>query len=400
MSRELDSTPDLVDDLPPLPQRGPLAQIFASPLSQVVIISLICFCTPGIFNANSGMGGGGQLDPKAANDANIALYCTFAVFGVLAGGIGSLTLAYATEGAKGRYFGIFWVLFNLGGVLGAAVELGISWDSTSNSVSNSVYIALLAIAACGAFLPALLANPATVVRTDGSRVIPPVHPTWRKEVRGMWDLIKTEKILVALLPLFFSSNFTYTYEQSTYNGHLFTLRTRALNSLLFWLFQMVGAAIFGVLIDLKRFSRVARAWSSLVFLVALHMAVWGASCHVQRGFHRDDNFVRIDLKEGRYAGYGALYVFQGILDATGSWAPSPPSPLSSLASSVSTRASSLELAATWTVGVAGLIFAIPVVAIRLRKGSEEEIEAAAEVHKHDEVSLASGEKKEEDALAA
>lgn len=49
----------------------------------------------------------------------------------------------------------------------------------------------------------------------------------------MWDLIKTEKILVALLPLFFSSNFTYTYEQSTYNGHLFTLRTRALNSLLF-----------------------------------------------------------------------------------------------------------------------------------------------------------------------
>lgn len=73
---------------------------------------------------------------------------------------GSLTLAYATEGAKGRYFGIFWVLFNLGGVLGAAVELGISWDSTSNSVSNSVYIALLAIAACGAFLPALLVRVA------------------------------------------------------------------------------------------------------------------------------------------------------------------------------------------------------------------------------------------------
>lgn len=126
------------------------------------------------------------------------------------------------------------------------------------------------------------ANPATIVRTDGTRVVPPVHPTWRKEVEGMWHLIKTEKILIGLLPLFFSSNFTYTYEQSTYNGHLFTLRTRALNSLLFWLFQMVGAAIFGVLVDLKRFSRVRRAWGSLVFLLALHMAVWGASYHVQR----------------------------------------------------------------------------------------------------------------------
>lgn len=71
---------------------------------------------------------------------------------------GSLTLAYASEGSKGRYFGIFWVLFNLGGVLGAAVELGISWDSTTNSVSNSVYIALLCIAACGTFLPALLVS--------------------------------------------------------------------------------------------------------------------------------------------------------------------------------------------------------------------------------------------------
>lgn len=84
---------------------------------------------------------------------------------------------------------------------------------------------------------------------------------------------------------------------------------------------MVGAGIFGVLIDLKRFSRVARAWSSFAFLLALHMAVWGATYHVQKGFHRDDEFVRIDLDEGRYAGYGALYVFQGILDAvTQNWA--------------------------------------------------------------------------------
>ncbi|KAF5947445.1 hypothetical protein HYC85_013402 [Camellia sinensis] len=33
------------------------------------------------------MGGGGQVDPTAANNANTALYTTFAVFGILGGGI-------------------------------------------------------------------------------------------------------------------------------------------------------------------------------------------------------------------------------------------------------------------------------------------------------------------------
>lgn len=40
-----------------------------------------------MFNALSGMGGGGQVDKTAANNANTALYTTFAVFGILGGGI-------------------------------------------------------------------------------------------------------------------------------------------------------------------------------------------------------------------------------------------------------------------------------------------------------------------------
>ncbi|BGP58044.1 hypothetical protein JCM8202_001717 [Rhodotorula sphaerocarpa] len=480
MATELHAAPELVSELPPLPQRRKAAQKLASPLVQVVIISLICFCSPGVFNALSGMGGGGQLDPTAANNANIALYCTFAVFGVAAGGIvnrigyrlsfalgaagytlyigsllsyningngafviasgailglcaallwtsqGSLTLAYAAPALKGRYFGVFWALFNLGGVIGAAVELGLTWDSTTNTVGNPVYIALLAIAACGSFLPLLLANPATIVRSDGSRVVPPVHPTWRKELIGMWELLKSEKLLIALAPLAASSNWTYTYEQSTYNGHLFTLRTRALNSLLFWLFQMVGAGIFGVLIDLKRFSRVARAWSSFAFLLALHMAVWGATYHVQKGFHRDDEFVRIDLDEGRYAGYGALYVFQGILDAvTQNWAywlmgaiTSNPAQLARLvgfykgiqsagaagAFAMDSGGTSYmhELAATWVVAVAGLVCAVPVLAFRLKKGTEEEqaVEAETGAGKHETASLSSAEEKKADEAAA
>ncbi len=60
---------------------------YNSPLVQVGLIGLVCFCCPGMFNALSGMGGGGQVDPTASNNASTALYTTFAVFGILGGGI-------------------------------------------------------------------------------------------------------------------------------------------------------------------------------------------------------------------------------------------------------------------------------------------------------------------------
>ena len=53
----------------------------ASPLVQLIIVAFVCFLCPGMFNALSGMGGGGQVDAHAADNANVALYSTFAVVG-------------------------------------------------------------------------------------------------------------------------------------------------------------------------------------------------------------------------------------------------------------------------------------------------------------------------------
>lgn len=60
---------------------------YNSPLVQVILIGVICFCCPGMFNALSGMGGGGQVDHTASNNSLTALYTTFAIFGILGGGI-------------------------------------------------------------------------------------------------------------------------------------------------------------------------------------------------------------------------------------------------------------------------------------------------------------------------
>jgi MFS family permease len=44
---------------------------------------------------------------------------------------GSMMLSYPTEQQKGRFIGIFWSIFNLGGVIGAAVAAGLNWNATA-----------------------------------------------------------------------------------------------------------------------------------------------------------------------------------------------------------------------------------------------------------------------------
>lgn len=43
---------------------------------------------------------------------------------------GSLMLAYPTEDNKGKFISIFWSIFNLGGVVGAAISLGENYNSS------------------------------------------------------------------------------------------------------------------------------------------------------------------------------------------------------------------------------------------------------------------------------
>jgi hypothetical protein len=150
---------------------------FASPETQLILVSFVCFLCPGMYNAVSGLGGGGQVNPTDVNNSNTALYSTFAVVGFFAGSIanriglrltlslggfgyflyvaallsyninqnagflifagallgvcagllwcaqGAVMMSYPREHEKGKYIAIFWVIFNLGGVIGSLVSL-------------------------------------------------------------------------------------------------------------------------------------------------------------------------------------------------------------------------------------------------------------------------------------
>lgn len=150
---------------------------YASPEFQLVFVALVCFLCPGMFNAVNGLGAGGLVDPYDINRANIAVYATFSVVGFFAGSIantiglrltlglggigycvyvaailcynhtanagflifsgvllgtsagllwcaqGTVMMAYPTEGQKGRFISWFWMIFNLGAVIGALIPV-------------------------------------------------------------------------------------------------------------------------------------------------------------------------------------------------------------------------------------------------------------------------------------
>lgn len=65
-----------------------------------------------------------------------------AVLGICAGLLwtaqGSLMMSYPTESEKGMSIGIFWSIFNLGGVVGAAVSFAENFHSKENSGMSTI----------------------------------------------------------------------------------------------------------------------------------------------------------------------------------------------------------------------------------------------------------------------
>jgi Ion channel regulatory protein UNC-93 len=179
----------------------------------------------------SGVGGGGQLDATVQDNASVALYSTFASIAFFAGTVnnylgtpttlalggigyplytasfisynhnqnsgfviasgailgvcasflwtaqGTVMMSYPTEKQKGLYIGIFWAIFNLGGVIGSAIPIGQNWHSTQGSVNDGTYVAFFVLMVAGFVLAFFLAAPHKIIRSDLTRVEPIRHPS-------------------------------------------------------------------------------------------------------------------------------------------------------------------------------------------------------------------------------
>ncbi|KAF2867574.1 major facilitator superfamily domain-containing protein [Massariosphaeria phaeospora] len=347
---------------------------YASPPVQLVIVSFVCFMCPGMFNALNGMGGGGQLDPSANNKANTALYSTFAVVGFFAGtftnklgirtalsfgGIGyavyvasylsynhtanlgfttfagallgacagmlwcaqgAIMMSYPPEESKGRYISWFWMIFNLGAVIGSLIPLGQNINTTEAvTVTDGTYVGFLVLTLLGAALAWSLVDAKDVVRHDGSKVIVMKHPSWKSEIMGLWETFFTDPYIIALFPMFFASNWFYNYHFTEVNGAYFNTRTRALNGVCYYIMQIIGAYVFGFALDYKGLRRSTRAKVSWAVLLSLMMVVWGCGYKFQTTYDRawaeDKKNIKKDWKDEGFSGPFVLYMWYGFSDA-------------------------------------------------------------------------------------
>ncbi|KAL8755512.1 MAG: hypothetical protein Q9199_003593 [Rusavskia elegans] len=349
---------------------------YASPESQLILVSFVCFLCPGMFNALNGLGGSGQRDKDiyASTAANSALYATFSVVGFFAGTVtntlgirfalsfgglgyciyissflcynhthnlgytvfsgfllgccagilwcaqGAIMMSYPPENLKGRYISWFWMIFNLGAVIGSLVGLGLNiHERGGEAVKDSTYVGFLILTFLGACLAWTLVDAKDVVRRDGSRIILMKHPTWKTEILGLWETLRTDPYVILLFPMFFASNWFYTYQYNDVNAAQFNTRTGALNNTLYWLAQMFGALIFGFALDYPNVRRTTRAKAAWASLCALTFIIWGGGYAFQRKYTRADVALEghqlYDWTSSGYIGPMFLYISYGFYDA-------------------------------------------------------------------------------------
>ena len=190
---------------------------------------------------------------------------------------------------------------------------------TNSNVSNGTYIGFLILTVIGAALTWTLVDTNSVIRSDGSKVVMMKNPTWKTEVFGLFETIQTDPYIIFLFPMFLSSNWFYTYQFNSINGAKFNTRTKALNAVLYYTSQIIGAFIFGYLLDLNILKRPARAKVAWVVIFVFTMAMWGAGLKWQLGYTREEVTNKtIQLYDWTTSGYGVpmvLYMFYGAYDA-------------------------------------------------------------------------------------
>ncbi|KAI0765463.1 MFS general substrate transporter [Fomes fomentarius] len=344
---------------------------YTTPMAQVILVGITCFATVGMFSAVSNLGAGGLDNVVLSDTSNGVLYGCFAIAGIFSGAInniigprltlfigtlgyalyvgslwcyqtqhtgwfvifagallgvsaallwsaqGAIMMSYPLEKDKGKSFAIFWAIFQFGSFIGSIIALAINIrEGGLSAVSTSTYIAFLVIIFIGVASAFLILPPNKVIRADGTIVKLEAASRPHEEVVGMLRLFKDWRLL-ALLPMFFASNYFYAY-QGAINAGRFDGPTRALNATLEGAGAIVGALIIGYsVLDIKYLHRRTRGYLGLAVVAVLTIIVWAVGLSWQVTFSRADatDANRINYHHSNYAGKGALFFFYYFVDA-------------------------------------------------------------------------------------
>ncbi|KAK8145838.1 hypothetical protein G3M48_003934 [Beauveria asiatica] len=360
------------------PRPRGLFSFLRDPWTQIITVSFISFCNPGMYNALTGMGGSGQVDGTVAANSNVATHActagaalllvgtlyrhlgpraslalggwTYALYAgallyytrsgngafvVAAGALlgvgaaffwvaqGTVMVTYTTDRTRGRAIGLFWVIFNLGGAVGSLASFGLNFDSQLGTVTDSTYIAYIVVMLFGWALSGLVVSAEHLsAKYTGTRMTREAKQVTWASMRD--TLAETTKVVLSwrnlcLYPMFFTANVFYSYQQNNVNGSTFTLRTRSLNGALYWMAQMLGGLLMGIVLDSGSLQKPARARAGWLLLLVSGMAIWGGGYRFQLWNDARMRLGRkqdVDYTDGSvFLGPMFLYILYGAYDS-------------------------------------------------------------------------------------
>ncbi|KAH0825795.1 hypothetical protein J3R83DRAFT_8851 [Lanmaoa asiatica] len=279
-----------------------LKGVYYHPVTQLIMLGFVCFLCPGMFNALTGLGGSGQVNATTSANPTCSLYAIYAFFAFFSGTVNN------SIGAKWALFlGTFGYALYVGSYLCIRVKTSLlnssASDCQNNSVGNGTYIGFLVLTLIGVTIPLLMADPNKMIRTDGTKVVTPRSLSWKSEFYNLWVAVISNPMILLLFPMFFASNYFYTWQFNDYNSALFNIRARSLNNLMYWLSQIIGSWMIGLVLDSTRFRRRARAFAGWGILLTMVFIVHIWAYEYQKNYTRQSippNAQKMDIYDPAY----------------------------------------------------------------------------------------------------
>ncbi|KAH6975168.1 major facilitator superfamily domain-containing protein [Ilyonectria sp. MPI-CAGE-AT-0026] len=304
---------------------------------QATVVGISAFAAPGLWNAMNSVGAGGQQTPFLVMAGNAVLfslmtitcltgsivanrfglrntlifgttgyvpysaalytnnrygvewfiYVGSAACGITAGlfwaAEGAIMLSYPEPDKRGRYLA-YWLCFrNSGGILGGIINLAFNAKGKrTGKLDWRTYIVFVVLQCLGPAFSFLLSPPEKVRRRNGTRVHLSERISDFAELKALGKLTIRKEILL-LTPYFLYINWCLPYIGS-YVSLYFSVRARALASLVAALSQIVASLLLGTFLDWAKFSVNNRAVGSFLVMMTLIGGCWIWGTIIQREY--------------------------------------------------------------------------------------------------------------------
>ncbi|KPI38256.1 UNC93-like protein 2 [Cyphellophora attinorum] len=332
-------------------------------LFQATVVGLCAFAAPGLWNAMQSVGAGGQQTPFLVMAGNAVLfslmtitcltssvlinriglrwtmclgttgyalysaalyqnnrygtqwfiYVGSAACGITAGWFwaaeGSIMLSYPRAASRGRYLAYWLAYRNSGAILGGAINLGFNaTGSRLGKLDWRTYIVFVVLQCLGPGVALLLAPAKKVQRSDGTRPKQLETLPDAVELKATFRLMLRKEFLL-IIPYLCYVTWSLPYIGS-YMTLYFSVRSRALASLITAVAQVLSTFVMGTFLDWKRLSINQRAKYGFLGMMTLSGGIWVWAIVIQHKYQSKKP--ALDWVDDGFGEGWALYVFQQI----------------------------------------------------------------------------------------